>query len=64
MRRRLDGEYAPAGYNVGSNAGAAAGQTVDHLHVHVIPRYGGDVDDARGGIRHVIPSKGNYLSPS
>lgn len=52
---------APDGYNVGFNAGAAAGQTVPHVHVHVIPRYQGDMDDPRGGVRHVIPSKGNYL---
>jgi len=52
----------PDGYNVGFNAGAAAGQTVMHLHVHVIPRYRGDVDDPRGGTRHVIPGKGNYLA--
>lgn len=54
----------PDGYNVGFNAGEAAGQTVMHLHVHVIPRYRGDVPDPRGGIRHVIPSKGNYLAPA
>ncbi|MEZ6031787.1 MAG: DEAD/DEAH box helicase family protein [Planctomycetaceae bacterium] len=52
----------PDGYNVGFNAGAAAGQTVPHLHIHVIPRYRGDVADPRGGIRHVIPGKGNYLA--
>ncbi|MCA9535237.1 MAG: DEAD/DEAH box helicase family protein [Myxococcales bacterium] len=51
----------PDGYNVGFNAGEAAGQTVMHLHVHVIPRYLGDMDDPRGGVRHVIPSQGNYL---
>jgi superfamily II DNA or RNA helicase/diadenosine tetraphosphate (Ap4A) HIT family hydrolase/SOS-response transcriptional repressor LexA len=51
----------PDGYNVGFNAGTAAGQTVMHLHVHVIPRYAGDVEDPRGGVRHVIPEKGNYL---
>ncbi len=54
----------PAGYNVGFNAGAAAGQTVMHVHIHVIPRYIGDMPDPRGGVRHVIPSKGNYLSES
>jgi diadenosine tetraphosphate (Ap4A) HIT family hydrolase len=52
----------PDGYNVGFNAGAAAGQTVMHLHVHVIPRYAGDVPDPRGGIRHVIPGLGTYLA--
>lgn len=60
VKRRLDAEYAPTGYNVGFNAGTSAGQTVDHLHVHVIPRYDGDVEDPTGGIRHVIPGKGNY----
>src|SRR5262245_12215147 len=60
--QRLDDELHPDGYNVGFNAGTAAGQTVMHLHVHVIPRYAGDVADPRGGIRHVIPGKGNYLA--
>ena len=61
VKRRIDSEHAPDGYNVGFNAGAAAGQTVGRLHVHVIPRYDGDVPDPRGGIRHVIPGRGNYL---
>jgi superfamily II DNA or RNA helicase/diadenosine tetraphosphate (Ap4A) HIT family hydrolase/HKD family nuclease len=60
----LDGrDPRPDGYNVGFNAGDAAGQTVHHLHVHVIPRYVGDMADPRGGVRHVIPSRGNYLAP-
>jgi len=54
-------EHSPDGINVGFNVGSAAGQTVPHLHVHVIPRYWGDVDDPVGGVRHVIPSKANYL---
>ncbi|NBV46386.1 MAG: HIT domain-containing protein, partial [Planctomycetia bacterium] len=60
----LDRRLAPPpdGYNVGFNAGAAAGQTVAHVHVHVIPRYAGDMPDPRGGVRHVIPEKGNYLA--
>ena len=64
VKAQLDRELAPRpdGYNVGFNAGEAAGQTVMHLHVHVIPRYRGDMDDPRGGVRHVIPSKGNYLA--
>jgi superfamily II DNA or RNA helicase/diadenosine tetraphosphate (Ap4A) HIT family hydrolase/HKD family nuclease/SOS-response transcriptional repressor LexA len=60
IKQQLDAEHSPAGYNVGFNAGAAAGQTVPHLHVHVIPRYAGDHDDPRGGVRHVIPGRGNY----
>lgn len=54
-------ENTPDGYNVGFNCGIAAGQTIPHLHVHMIPRYNGDMQDPRGGVRHVIPSKGNYL---
>src|SRR5262249_46819353 len=56
----LDRTHAPHGYNVGFNAGAAAGQTVMHLHLHVIPRYLGDVPDPRGGVRYVIPARANY----
>jgi superfamily II DNA or RNA helicase/diadenosine tetraphosphate (Ap4A) HIT family hydrolase len=63
VKRQLDAELQPDGYNVGFNAGAAAGQTVGHLHIHVIPRYRGDMPDPRGGVRHVIPGKGNYLQP-
>ncbi|MFZ4580914.1 MAG: HIT family protein [Myxococcota bacterium] len=62
IKTRLDAEFHPDGYNIGWNAGAAAGQTVMHLHVHLIPRYTGDVPDPRGGVRHVIPGKGNYLA--
>jgi superfamily II DNA or RNA helicase/diadenosine tetraphosphate (Ap4A) HIT family hydrolase/HKD family nuclease len=62
VKGQLDDQYHPDGYNVGFNAGSAAGQTVMHLHVHVIPRYHGDVPDPRGGVRHTIPSKGNYLT--
>jgi superfamily II DNA or RNA helicase/diadenosine tetraphosphate (Ap4A) HIT family hydrolase/SOS-response transcriptional repressor LexA len=57
---RLDPK--PDGYNVGFNSGSAAGQTVPHVHIHVIPRYLGDMPDPRGGVRHVIPNKGNYLA--
>jgi diadenosine tetraphosphate (Ap4A) HIT family hydrolase len=62
VKRRLEAELSPrpAGFNVGFNAGEAAGQTVLHLHVHVIPRYRGDVPDPRGGVRGVIPSKQSY----
>ena len=58
----INREHAPDGYNIGMNCGAAAGQTVFHLHVHLIPRYQGDVADPRGGVRHVIADKANYLS--
>ena len=52
--------HQPDGFNIGINVGPAAGQTVFHLHVHVIPRYKGDVPDPRGGVRNVIPGKGIY----
>jgi diadenosine tetraphosphate (Ap4A) HIT family hydrolase len=52
--------HRPDGFNVGVNAGAAAGQTVMHAHVHVIPRYAGDIDDPRGGVRWVKPSQADY----
>ena len=51
------------GVNVGVNVGAAAGQTVPHAHVHLIPRHTGDVPDARGGVRRLIPQKADYWSP-
>ena len=63
VKRQLDGELAPDGYNIGVNVGEAGGQTVMHLHVHVIPRFTGDVDDPRGGVRFVIPAAGNYKEP-
>ena len=64
VKEILDREHHPGGYNVGFNAGAAAGQTIDHLHIHVIPRYTGDTFDPRGGIRHALPGRGNYLAES
>jgi diadenosine tetraphosphate (Ap4A) HIT family hydrolase len=62
VKNILDRRFSPDGYNIGINAGEAAGQTVMHLHVHVIPRYRGDMPDPRGGVRHVIPWKGNYFN--
>jgi superfamily II DNA or RNA helicase/diadenosine tetraphosphate (Ap4A) HIT family hydrolase len=59
----IDASHAPHGYNVGANIGTVAGQTVPHAHLHVIPRYSGDVSDPTGGVRHVIPAKANYLEP-
>ena len=54
-------KYNPDGYNIGMNLGESAGQTLMHLHVHLIPRYVGDVADPRGGVRGVIPDKKNYI---
>jgi diadenosine tetraphosphate (Ap4A) HIT family hydrolase len=48
------------GFNIGSNVGGVAGQTVFHCHIHLIPRRAGDVSDPRGGVRHIIPGKGFY----
>jgi diadenosine tetraphosphate (Ap4A) HIT family hydrolase len=59
-KQQLDAEFAPAAYNIGINDGAAAGQTVLHLHIHLIPRYPLDRDDPRGGVRWVIPEKAKY----
>lgn len=59
---KLDAEFSPDGYNIGVNDGPAAGQTVGHLHVHLIPRYKGDAADPRGGIRWIIPEKADYWS--
>ena len=56
----LDEEFHPDGYNVGINDGAAAGQTVPHLHLHLIPRYAGDSEDPRGGVRWIFPQKAKY----
>ena len=50
-----------AGFNIGINDGRAAGQTVDHLHIHLITRYVGDHSDPTGGVRQLIPEKANYL---
>ena len=56
----LNKQHSPDGFNIGVNCGEVAGQTVMHAHVHLIPRYTGDVQNPRGGIRHVIPGKGSY----
>ena len=55
--------HAPAGFNIGINDGPVAGQTIPHLHVHLIPRYVGDVADPRGGVRWVLPDRADYGSP-
>jgi diadenosine tetraphosphate (Ap4A) HIT family hydrolase len=57
----IDREFGPDGYNVGVNVGAAAGQSIPHLHIHLIPRYTGDVENPQGGVRGVIPHKQKYV---
>lgn len=60
VRIIIDEKYHPDGYNLGVNVGEAAGQSIFHVHMHVIPRYKGDVPNPRGGVRGVIPDKQNY----
>jgi diadenosine tetraphosphate (Ap4A) HIT family hydrolase len=61
-KQRLDEEFKPDGYNVGINDGSAAGQTIPHMHIHLIPRYDGDQADPRGGVRWIFPDKADYWS--
>jgi len=56
----LDKEYTPDGFNLGINIGQPAGQTIFHLHIHLIPRYKGDMEDPTGGVRGVIPARQRY----
>jgi len=60
VRKRLNKDLSPDGFNIGLNDGEAAGQTVMHAHIHVIPRWNGDVPDPRGGVRWIIPDKARY----
>lgn len=60
MLRHVGIDKKPEAYNIGVNEGEAAGRTVSHLHVHLIPRFHGDVEDYVGGIRNIIPGMGNY----
>jgi diadenosine tetraphosphate (Ap4A) HIT family hydrolase len=62
VRAILVERHGPQGFNIGLNDGPAAGQTVAHAHIHVIPRYNGDVPDPRGGIRWIFPAKARYWS--
>ena len=60
VKRLVEERYHPDGYNIGINVGEAAGQSIFHVHMHLIPRYKGDVPNPRGGVRGVIPAKQNY----
>jgi diadenosine tetraphosphate (Ap4A) HIT family hydrolase len=60
MRKLIAQRSAPEGFNIGVNDGVAAGQTVRHVHFHLIPRYAGDLADPRGGVRWVLPAKARY----
>lgn len=60
VRALLDLRFSPGGYNIGINVGRVAGQTVMHMHIHVIPRYPKDLEDPEGGVRGVIPEKRKY----
>lgn len=56
----LASDPSVSGFNIGINCGETAGQSIFHCHIHLIPRRKGDVENPRGGVRHVIPEKGNY----
>ena len=56
----MDSDSSVDAFNIGMNAGESAGQTIFHCHIHLIPRRTGDVENPRGGVRHLIPGKGNY----
>lgn len=60
VKENIEKEYSPDGYNIGMNCGEVAGQTVFHFHCHIIPRFKGDMENPRGGVRHVIEGKGYY----
>ena len=59
-KKLIDEEFNPDGYNIGVNIGPAAGQSILHVHIHIIPRYQGDVENPQGGVRHVLPKKAHY----
>ena len=63
-RAAIDEEFGPDGYNVGVNVNTAGGQSIFHVHIHLIPRYAGDSPNPKGGVRQVIPGKAHYPSDS
>lgn len=60
VKDALQKKFEPQGFNVGANCGEAAGQSIFHAHIHIIPRYSGDVPSPTGGVRNIIPGKGQY----
>ena len=60
MKKIIDKEHKPDAYNIGINDGEAAGRTINHLHIHLIPRYNGDCENPRGGVRKLFPEKADY----
>jgi diadenosine tetraphosphate (Ap4A) HIT family hydrolase len=67
VKQKISERFNPDGFNVGINVGEKAGQTIHHVHIHLIPRYQGDVDNPTGGVRSVIPDRreygGGYIKP-
>ena len=59
-KQELDREFSPDGYNIGINNGEFAGQSIPHLHIHLIPRYRGDVENPKGGVRWALPERADY----
>ncbi|MBM3712519.1 MAG: HIT domain-containing protein [Actinobacteria bacterium] len=64
VKKIVSERFKPDGFNIGININSSAGQTVPHVHIHLIPRYKGDVENPTGGVRNVIPNKGDYVKPS
>lgn len=61
VKQIVNKKFSPDGFNIGVNINSSAGQTIPHVHIHLIPRYKGDVENPTGGVRNVIPAKGNYI---
>jgi len=62
LKEKIEKEYKPDGYNIGININRSGGQTIDHVHIHLIPRYKNDVPNPIGGVRNIIPDKGDYVT--